>query len=304
MAIFMVVLGGLILGFQDAFVKASSNYTSYWQFLTIRSLFNLTIVFSICVIFFSLKTLVPQNLFFVVLRSLCVGICMICFFSGSVTLDFSLMVAGLYTYPIFVTIMAAIILGEKLNFGRLSGITFGILGSLFILEPWYSNVSYVHLLPTCAGFFYACNIIIIKRFCASESPLALEINRAVVFILIGLIGIFFSEAILSERVKSDLPFIADGWPEVTFLIVAICIIASACNLLGNLFIIKGYQTADGSLLAPFDFLYLAFAVLWGRVILQTWPSLFDFIGITFILCAGLVSSLEIFAPKINSTEND
>ena len=37
----MVISGGFILGFQDAFVKASSTYTSYWQFLKKRSVLNL-----------------------------------------------------------------------------------------------------------------------------------------------------------------------------------------------------------------------------------------------------------------------
>ena len=303
MAVFMVVLGGLILGFQDAFVKASSDYTSYWQFLTIRSVLNFTFVVLFCLAFLSPKSLVPENLIFVIIRSICVGVCMLCFFSGAVTLDFSLMVAGLYTYPIFVTIMATFILGEKLDIGRIFGIILGIIGSLFILEPWRSEVSYVQILPIFAGFFYACNIIIIKKFCPKENPLALEIVRALVFILIGIAGIIFAEAFLPKSIKSDLSFISSGWPELTLFIVTICMIASACNLLGNLFIIKGYQSADGSLLAPFDFLYLVFAVLWGKVILQTWPSMFDFFGIAFILSAGVVSSLEILNFKQQQPQN-
>ena len=107
--------------------------------------------------------------------------------------------------------MAAIILREKLNFARISGMTFGVLGSLLILEPWYSDISYIQILPICAGFFYACNIIIIKRFCSEENPLALEVIRALVFILIGVFGIIFSEAVLSDSIKSELPFIAKGW---------------------------------------------------------------------------------------------
>ena len=222
---------------------------------------------------------------------------MLCFFSGAVTLDFSLMVAGLYTYPIFITIMATFILGEKLYIGRVFGIFLGITGSLFILEPWRSEVSYVQILPIFAGFFYACNIIIIKRFCPKENPLALEVVRALVFILIGISGIIFAEAFISNSIKSDLPFISTGWPDITLFIGIICIVASFCNLLGNLLIIKGYQTADGSLLAPFDFLYLAFAVLWGKIVLQTWPSFFDLVGIIFILSAGVFSSFELFNLK-------
>ena len=290
----MVITGGLVLGFQDALVKTYSTYTSYWQFLAIRSTLSLTLVVSFSLIFFSTKALIPQSLILVIIRSLLVGICMICFFSGAVTLDFSLMIAGLYTYPLFITIMAKPLLGEKLNFSRVSGLTLGILGSFFILEPWRTEISYVQLLPICAGFFYACNIIFIKRFCAKESPMALETIRAIIFILISVLGIIYAENILSASIKSELHFISEGWPDITYLIMFICIVASISNLLGNILIIKGYQKADGSLLAPFDFLYLVFAVLWGRIFLGAWPSFLDFLGIILIILAGIISSLEVF----------
>ena len=290
----MVITGGLVLGFQDALVKASSTYTSYWQFLAIRSTLSLTLVVSFSLIFFSTKALIPQSLILVIIRSLLLGICMICFFSGAVTLDFSLMIAGLYTYPLFITIMAKPLLGEKLNFSRVSGLTLGILGSFFILEPWRTEISYVQLLPICAGFFYACNIIFIKRFCAKESPMALETIRAIIFILISVLGIIYAENVLSASIKSELHFISKGWPDITSLIILICIVASITSLLGNILIIKGYQKADGSLLAPFDFLYLVFAVLWGRIFLGAWPSFLDFLGIILIILAGIISSLEVF----------
>ena len=290
----MVITGGLVLGFQDTLVKAFSTYTSYWQFLAIRSTLNLILVVSFSLFFFSIKALIPQSLILVIIRSLLVGICMICFFSGAVTLDFSLMIAGLYTYPLFITIMAKPLLGEKLNFSRVSGLTLGIMGSFFILEPWRTEISYVQLLPICAGFFYACNIIFIKRFCAKESPMALETIRAIIFILISVLGIIYAENILSASIKSELHFISEGWPDITYLIMFICIVASISNLLGNILIIKGYQKADGSLLAPFDFLYLVFAVLWGRIFLGAWPSFFDFLGIISIIFAGIISSLELF----------
>ena len=290
----MVITGGLVLGFQDTLVKASSTSTSYWQFLAIRSTLNLIFVVLFSLIFFSIKALIPQSLILVIVRSLLVGICMICFFSGAVSLDFSLMIAGLYTYPLFITIMANPLLGEKLNFSRVSGLTLGVLGSFFILEPWSTEISYVQLLPICAGFFYACNIIFIKRFCSKESPMALEAVRAIIFILIGIFGIIYAENILSASIKSELHFISEGWPEITSLIILICIVASISNLLGNVLIIKGYQKADGSLLAPFDFLYLVFAVLWGRIFLGVWPSFLDFIGLILIILAGIISSLEVF----------
>ena len=49
----MVITGGLlVLGFQDALIKASSTYTSYWQFLAIRSTLTLILVVLFSLIFF------------------------------------------------------------------------------------------------------------------------------------------------------------------------------------------------------------------------------------------------------------
>ena len=130
--------------------------------------------------------------------------------------------------------------------------------------------------------------------------MALETIRAIIFILISVLGIIYAENILSASIKSELHFISEGWPDITYLIIVICIVASISNLLGNILIIKGYQKADGSLLAPFDFLYLVFAVLWGRIFLGAWPSFLEFLGIILIILAGVISSLEVF--KFPTTE--
>ena len=295
----LVLLGGLILGFQDSLVKATSSYTSFWQLQAIRSFFNLLLIFIFALTFTSIRSIIPKRPFYVILRSIFIAACMLCFFSGSVTLDFTLMTAGLYTYPIFITIMAIPFLGERLNSNRILGIILGIIGSIFILEPWNADISYVQILPICAGFLYACNIITIKKFCEEETPISLAAIQALFFILIGISGILFSDQIFSESVKKDLPFIAVGWPDLTVFILCICALASICNLSGNIFIIKGYQTSDGSLLAPFDFAYLIFAVFWGKIVLGTWPDFFDAIGVSLILLAGIISSLEAFTFKSN-----
>ena len=51
----MVITGGLVLGFQDTLVKASSTSTSYWQFLAIRSTLSLILVVLFSLIFFLLR---------------------------------------------------------------------------------------------------------------------------------------------------------------------------------------------------------------------------------------------------------
>ena len=62
------------------------------------------------------------------------------------------------------------------------------------------------------------------------------------------------------------------------------------QLSGNMCMARAYQTADSSWLAPLDFTYLLFAAFWGRVLFDSWPSLYSSIGMILITTAGLITA--------------
>ena len=81
------------------------------------------------------------------------------------------MAAGLYTYPIFVSLLAAPLLGETVGKWRIGALIIGATGALFMLNPLAETFSLAQLLPIAAGFFYACNIIILRRYCRGKHRL-------------------------------------------------------------------------------------------------------------------------------------
>ena len=83
------------------------------------------------------------------------------------------MAAGLYTYPLFVSLLATPMLGESVGKWRIGALIIGAVGAFFMLNPLADAFSLAQLLPIAAGFFYACNIIILRRYCRGETPLAL-----------------------------------------------------------------------------------------------------------------------------------
>jgi drug/metabolite transporter (DMT)-like permease len=87
-----------------------------------------------------------------------------------------------------------------------------------------------------------------------------------------------------------MPFIAIGWPELTFVIAGFALFASVLNLTGNICLSRAYQTADASWLAPIDFSYLIFAALWSRAIFDQWPSSQALIGMALIGSAGVITA--------------
>ena len=142
-----------------------------------------------------------------------------------------------------------------------------------------------------AGFFYACNLIILRRACRTENPLALTFAVAVIFIVCGLLGIsilsFFKPA---DEIIIAMPFVAIGWPELTVMAVAIPLLCSILNLTGNICLARAYQTADSSWLAPLDFSYLLFAAVWGRLLFDNWPTSQALMGMALIATGGMVTA--------------
>lgn len=188
-AVGLLLAGVFVLAFQDALVKVVSSDTSYWQFQTLRSLGNMSIAVVLAFVGGGLALLRPRKTGAVYLRATFLTTTMFCFFGGAPFLDIAQMAAGLYTYPIFLTLLAAPVLGEKVGRWRLGAVALGATGALAVLDPWTLDFQWLQMLPMAAGFFYACNILTLRRACRNESPLALAFAVAVTMLASGVLGI-------------------------------------------------------------------------------------------------------------------
>jgi drug/metabolite transporter (DMT)-like permease len=290
-ALGLLLMGVFALALQDSLVKLMSGDTSFWQFQTLRSIGNLSFIVILALASGSLGLMMPRNWRPVYLRGALLTVCMFCFFAGAPYLTVPQMAAGLYTYPLFVSLLAGPVLGESVGPWRICALLVGATGAAFILSPWQDDFSSVQLLPIMAGFFYATNILTLRRACRNESPLALAFAVGVVFIVSGVAGIALLASFpLSAEIRETMPFVAIGWPELTFLVAGFALFASVLNLTGNICLSRAYQTADASWLAPMDFSYLIFAALWSRVIFDQWPTTQALIGMSLIGTAGIITA--------------
>ena len=290
-AMLLLIIGVFVLALQDSLIKYISPTTSFWQVQVIRATGNLALIAALAFISGSLSRILPQNWRPVYFRGLMQALCMFCFFAGAPFLSIAQMAAGLYTYPLFVSLLAIPILGERIGPWRLGALLLGACGATFMLNPLASNFSLVQLLPVAAGFFYACNLLILRHSCRGENPLALTFAVAVIFISFGILGMCFLMIFSPPlELKTAIPFVMIGWRELTLTVVVICLLSSILNLSGNMCMARAYQTADSSWLAPLDFSYLLFAALWGRVLFDSWPTFYSVIGMLLITTAGLITA--------------
>ena len=152
-----------------------------------------------------------------------------------------------YLAPIYVTLGAAVFLGEKLAARRIAAVCMGLLGAAIILRPGFREVSRGHLAMLLAAVVFAGSYLLAK-------VLADEVKPAVI---VALLSVFVTLGLA--------PFAAPVWiaPTVTeiFILAAVAFFATA----GHFTMTLAFAAAPVTVTQPVTFLQLLWATLLGAV---------------------------------------
>jgi len=289
---FALILTALFfLSLQDGLVKFASATSSLWQFQIIRSIINLAIIFVGLAIAGGWSLVWPKNPKAVIFRTAAIMGTMIFFFSGAPFLTLPEMGAGLYTYPIFMTVLSMIFLREKVGVWRLLAIILAATGAILIIRPSSQSFHAAQILPIFAGFFYSINAIILRKYCRDESPVTMATWASFGFLVMCCIGaLLVGLAPISPETVTEWPFLLNAWPNLTTTILGLAAFCAICNVTGNVLIVKAYQSAELSGLAPVDYSYLIFATFWGFAFFSGLPNMPTVFGMIFIAVAGILTA--------------
>jgi drug/metabolite transporter (DMT)-like permease len=171
--------------------------------------------------------------------------------------------------PVLITLGAALFLGERLGPRRLAGVIVALLGALIVIRPGAGVFTWWSLLPLCCAVSYATSALLTRKIGAQESVWASMVYAA-------LFGTLVAGAALPFVWEPILP--ADLW---RFGLVA---------LLGTgaqLCIIRSFSITEAAVVAPFAYLGIVFATIWGVVLFDHWPDRWTVVGALVIVGAGL-----------------
>ena len=143
-----------------------------------------------------------------------------------------------FTMPVWTVLLAALILRERLNRGRVVMLVLGFAGILIILKPGFERVPPAALVMLAGAFAYAATMIATKRIAGHDTALALLFYMSVIQLPLGM-------ALALPEWKTPAP--AD-WPWV--------IAVGATGLTAHLSLARALRIADATLVVPIDFLRL------------------------------------------------
>ncbi|MGO8739479.1 DMT family transporter [Rhodoblastus sp.] len=213
--------------------------------------------------------------------------------------------AYFYASPIFVTLIAALALREKVHASRWLAVLIGFGGMLAMLSEHVGLGHFTSALDAqglgagvaLAGAAFAALSIIQTRRLAQLEPTA-----AIVFYF-TLLTTFAGAAVLAlaQAAPSLLPSQAFVAPQPRDL--AALVGAGLMGGAAQIFVTASYRYADASLLASYDYLAMVWAVLIGVIFFGQWPSTTVFFGAAAIAGSGLLALVgERFFVSVASVE--
>lgn len=203
------------------------------------------------------------------LRSIFLLLATTFFFFGFVTIGLANAAAIMSLNPVLITVGAALILGERFGPRRAIGVGAALVGALIIIRPGSDVFSSVALLPLCAAFAYA-GYALTTRFVGRNEDAWTSLLYTAAF---G--TIVFSVIVPFYWVTPD--------PTATMLML----VMGAVGALGHFCVIRALMVAEASAIAPFTYVGLLFAIIWGMVFFADFPDTFTYVGAAVIVSAGV-----------------
>jgi drug/metabolite transporter (DMT)-like permease len=172
--------------------------------------------------------------------------------------------------PILVTIGAAILLGEHVGMARWIAVTAGFAGVLIIIRPGTAIFSPYALLPLGTAACMAVYALVTRQLAGSENPIA---------------TLFYTAIVGTAALSLALPF---GWSAP--LSATHVAMMAAMGLIGgvsHLVLIKAYECAPASRLAPFSYTQMIWTLVLGYVIFGDFPDAWSLAGIAVIVGSAI-----------------
>lgn len=200
-------------------------------------------------------------------------------FTGLAILPLSEVQAIQYATPILVVVLAAVFLGERIRLVRIAAVTLGMAGVLVILWPRLTAFTGGEIETRLA---MGALIVLAGAACAAGAQIL--IRKLVVHEETSAIVFWFSvtSALLALL---TLPF---GWAVPSPPVAAMLVASGLLGGVGQILLTSAYRFADASVIAPFDYTSMLFALAIGYAVFGEVPTVTMLAGAGLVIAAGVL----------------
>ncbi len=280
----LVLVAMAIIGLIDNFVIEIAKYAGLWQFHFTRALMALPMLVLIGLVL--KQALLPERYWAVALRSVLLASAMMLYFGSIPTVPIALVIAGLFTSPVFVLIFSRVFFGVQVGRVRVLAVLIGFIGVLCVLNPFGAEFTPMLILPVIGGLLYALNAIVSRRYCAEESTVAMLIGF---FLTLGLMG---GVGLMVFQGSQSVEFLTRGWSEVTQPFLGWSLLQAVGSIIGVGLLTRAYQSSETTYLVVFEYSVLLFASFWAFILYGQTVGGLAVLGMVLIVASGMIIALR------------
>ena len=204
-----------------------------------------------------------------ILRSVLIFCAGVTFWAGLMYLPLADCTVIAFIAPLLVTILSVFLLGEKFGFHRWGSVIIGLFGVIFVIRPGMGIANRAMLLPLFSALFYATILITTRVLGQRENVLTTLFYTSVGGLILSSVMVLFF-----WKTPSPMQWLLLMW-------------LGLLGAVGHFFMIKAFEKAPASLLAPFSYASLIWATLLGFFLFGDLPDAWTIFGAAIIISSGL-----------------
>jgi drug/metabolite transporter (DMT)-like permease len=177
-----------------------------------------------------------------------------------------------FTGPIFITLGAALFLGEDVRLRRWMAVLVGFAGAMLIVRPGFTELGIGVLAALASTPLFSASNLMAKALAHTDDADTIVIWQTIFIVVCA------------------APFALLFWQMPSWEHVGWFLLAGFFGTVGHLVMQYGYQVAEISAVQPIGFLSLIWNTLFGFLLFSQQPSVWTFIGAAVIFASALYIS--------------
>jgi drug/metabolite transporter (DMT)-like permease len=194
------------------------------------------------------------------------------FFWGLKYLPIADTLAIFFVQPLIVTLLSPLVLGEQVGIRRWTAVAVGFAGTLIIIRPGFQELNPGVFLALASGASLAIYLLLTRRIAGSAPAMVTTFYTS-------LSGAVIMSAIVVFVWETPTPA---QWG----FFVLLSLIANG----GHYLIIRAYDNAEASLLAPLAYTEIVMATFAGWYFFGDFPDLWTFVGVGILIASAIYIS--------------
>jgi S-adenosylmethionine uptake transporter len=283
-----IVAAMMMLSLQDSLVKWLGAIYPLHQIVVTRSLIASVVTLIVLAATARLALLRTRRWSLHLTRGLLLVITNSAFFLALVAMPIAEAVAMFFVAPLFITLLSALLLGERVGPRRLVAVLVGFAGVVIVVRPGSGLFGYVALLPVGAAATYAVMQIMTRRLGATDSAAAMAFSVQLVFMAAGIaMGLAVGDGRFAGSEDPSLAFLLRPWRMPTAQDVPLFALIGLLIAVASVLLFQAYRTTEAATIAPFEYIALPFATLWGFLFWGDVPDAIALLGMALIVGSGV-----------------